>query len=185
MVRFLLTYLRMSTRSSSIAAAAFVVSVVLSTPVCAQQVLPGVQLGGAAGISIPTGHLNDFYSAGFNLSGLAQIHAPNEYVGARAEVLWERFDHKQSAPAAGNKNSVAFVLNAMYFVPEYALRPYFIGGMGLYSVSDQGNHPGFNLGLGMDIPLSGVSAHFEARLHRVLTDGAKYTTVPFSFGIRF
>jgi Outer membrane protein beta-barrel domain len=184
-VRYLLTILRMWTRSSSIAAAAFVVSAILSTPAHAQQVLPGLQLGGAAGISIPTGHLGQVYSAGFNVSGLAQLHKPTEYVGARAEVLWERFDHKQSVPTAGNKDAVAFVLNAMYFVPEYALRPYFIGGMGLYSVSDQGNHPGFNLGLGMDIPLSGLSAHFEARLHRVLTDGAKYTTVPFSFGVRF
>jgi len=176
----------MSIRSASIVAAcALVACMSLASPASAQRVLPAVQLGGAAGISIPTGHLGSVYSAGFNLSGLAQLHAPNEYVGARAEVMWERFDHKQSVPDAGNKDAVAFVLNAMYFVPEYALRPYFIGGMGLYSVSDQGNHPGFNFGLGMDIPLSGMSAHFEARLHRVLTDGAKYTTVPFSFGVRF
>jgi len=52
-------------------------------------------------------------------------------------------------------------------------------------VSDQGNHPGFNFGVGVDIPMTGLSAHFEARLHRVLTDGAHYTTVPFSFGVRF
>ena len=174
----------MSIRSGSIVLACAVIACAsVSSPTRAQ--LPTVQLGGAAGISIPTGHLGQVYSAGFNLSGLAQMHAPTEAVGARAEVLWERFGHKESAPTAGSKDALALVLNAMYFVPEYALRPYFIGGMGFYSVTDQGNHPGFNLGLGMDIPLSGMSAHFEARLHRVLTDGAKYTTVPFSFGVRF
>ena len=174
----------MSKRSASIVLG-LVACAMSPAPASAQQVVPGLQLGGAAGISIPTGRLGDVYSAGFNLSGLAQLHDPNEAVGARAEVLWERFEHKQSSPTAGSKDAVSLVLNAMYFVPEYALRPYFIGGMGFYSVSDQGNHPGFNLGLGMDIPLSGMSAHFEARLHRVLTDGAKYTTVPFSFGVRF
>ena len=151
----------------------------------AQQVIPGAQVGGAAGISIPTGHLGEVYSAGFNLSGLVQLRTPEEAVGVRAEALWEQFGHKDSAPNAGTKDAVAFALNAMYFVPGYAIRPYFIGGMGLYHVSGQGNHPGFNFGLGMDIPMTGLSAHFEARLHRVLTDGSRYMTVPFSFGVRF
>ena len=173
----------MSIRFASTVALCAFASLALSSPMRAQ--LQGLQLGGAAGVSIPTGHLGTDYSAGFNVSGLVQMHQPTEAVGARAEVIWEQFGHKDSAPVSGSKNSVAFVLNAMYFVPEYAMRPYFIGGMGIYGVSDQGTHPGFNFGLGMDIPLSGMSAHFEARLHRVLTDGAHYMTVPFSFGVRF
>lgn len=174
------TRIQFLTFSISLVACALVAS-----PARAQQVLPGVQVGGAAGVSIPTGRLGDAYDAGFNLSGLVQLRTPEEAVGVRGEVLWEQFSHKQSVPDAGTKDAVSLVLNAMYFVPGYALRPYFIGGMGFYHVSDQGNHPGFNFGVGIDIPMTGLAAHFEARLHRVLTDGAHYTTVPFSFGVRF
>ena len=148
-------------------------------------VLANGLVGGSAGISIPTGHLSDAYAAGFNLSGLVQFRAPSEAVGVRGEVLWEHLGHKETLVNADNKNSVAGILNAMYFVPGYAVRPYFIGGMGFYHVSDQGNRPGFNFGLGMDIPLSGLSAHLEARLHKVLVDNGSYMTVPMSFGVRF
>ena len=142
-------------------------------------------IGGSAGISIPTGHLGDVYAAGFNLSGLAQFRSPAEAVGIRGEVLWEHFGRKTGIVDVDNKNSVSGLVNAMYFVPGYTLRPYFIGGMGIYHVTDQGTRPGFNFGLGMDIPLSGLSAHLEARLHKVLVDNGSYVTVPMSFGVRF
>jgi hypothetical protein len=148
-------------------------------------VLANGLVGGAAGMSLPTGQLAKAYSAGFNLSGLVEMRAPQEAVGIRGELLWEHFEPKSGQSALENKNAVALVLNAMYFVPEYALRPYFIGGMGFYHVSDQGNRPGLNFGLGIDIPLSGLAAHFEARLHKVLTDGGSYASVPISFGVKF
>lgn len=148
-------------------------------------VIPSGLVGLGAGMSIPAGSLNDGYSAGFNLSGLVELRAPQEAVGVRAELLWERFEPKEDVTAIENKNAVAVVLNAMYFVPEYALRPYFIGGMGFYHVSDQGNRPGLNFGMGLDIPLSGMAAHLEVRLHKVLTDGNTYSTVPIAFGVKF
>ena len=149
------------------------------------QVLASGLVGGSAGISIPTGRLGDVYAPGFNLSGLAQFRSPNEAVGIRGEVLWEHFGRKTGVTGIDNKNSVSGIENAMYFGPGYAVRPYFIGGMGIYHVTDQGTRPGFNFGLGMDIPLSGLSAHLEARLHKVLVDQGSYVTVPLSFGVRF
>src|SRR4051794_39356987 len=99
--------------STSIQAAAIrmclVASVLFAPSARAQQVLPGVQLGGAAGVSIPTGQLANAYSAGFNLSGLAQLRTPEEAVGARGELLWEQFGHKSSVPDGGTKDAVSLV----------------------------------------------------------------------------
>lgn len=171
-------------RSSTLA----LLAILLPAVVAAQQpgaVIPAGQVGVAAGISLPTGQLADSYSAGFNLAGLVQLRLPTELVGLRAEVLWEHFERKEALVDVRNKNGVALTVNAMYFVPEYAIRPYFIGGMGFYRITDQGSRPGLNFGLGIDIPLGGMAAHAEARFHKVLTDNRSYATVPIAFGIRF
>lgn len=148
-------------------------------------VIPGGQVGLSAGISVPTGQLADSHSAGFNLSGLVQLRLPTELVGIRGELLWEHFERQEELADVRSKNGVALTINAMYFVPEYAIRPYFIGGMGFYRITDQGTRPGLNFGIGIDIPLAGLAAHAEARFHKVLTDNRSYATVPIAFGLRF
>ena len=46
-------------------------------------------------------------------------------------------------------------------IPGYAFRPYVIGGMGLYHISDDGNHPGINVGMGIGLlPVTGIPLPF-------------------------
>jgi hypothetical protein len=147
--------------------------------------IPVPYIGGSAGISIPLGALATAHSAGFNLAGVFQYRLPTEAVGIRGEVQYERFDRKMGVTSASNVNSLALLLDALYHVPGYSLRPYVIGGMGLYRVYDA-TRPGLNGGVGIDIPLTGMSAYFEARLNKTLTDGpTPYLTLPISFGLTF
>lgn len=144
------------------------------------------QFGAFAGISVPVGSLARTHVAGFNVGALAEYRAPGEAVGVRAEALYEDFAPKTSlTPGTPNKNNLALTMNVLYHVAGYDFRPYIIGGMGFYHISGQNNHPGLNLGLGMDIPLTGFTAHLEARVHRPLIDGPSFVTVPISFGVRF
>jgi hypothetical protein len=164
-------------------------ALVLATGVAAragaQAPLVAGHFGGAFGISIPTGGLSRTHAAGFNLAGIAEYQLPTEAVGIRGELLYQRFDARTGVSGVGSENTFGATVNALYNLQGSALRPYLIGGMGLYHLSDAGTRPGFNAGVGMRIPLTGMSAYFEARVHKVLTDGPSYVTVPFSFGLSF
>jgi opacity protein-like surface antigen len=74
------------------------------------------------------------------------------------------------------------------------ISPYFIAGYGMYHVSasengidsDAQNKMGWNAGVGVDLPLGPIGGRIEARYHSVSMDnGAKYTYMPITFGIRF
>jgi hypothetical protein len=60
-----------------------------------------------------------------------------------------------------------------------------VGGIGLYHISDNGNSAGFNGGMGLTIPLPGMGAYAEARVHFALNQGPSFVTIPVTFGITF
>jgi opacity protein-like surface antigen len=71
---------------------------------------------------------------------------------------------------------------------------YFIGGLGFYGVditgegidADGDTKLGFNLGAGLQLPLTGFSTFIEARYNRVnLDNDATVQYIPIVFGIRF
>jgi hypothetical protein len=141
-------------------------------------------MGVSFGMSLPTGALSSAYGAGFNLSGLVEYTAPPEPMGLRAEIFYQRFEANQGVTGGANQ-ALGVIANAVYHIPGRAYHPYLIGGMGAYRVTDETTRPGLNAGAGIDIPLTGMSAHFEARLHKVFTDHSSYVTMPISFGLSF
>jgi len=79
---------------------------------------------------------------------------------------------------------------------------YFIGGIGFYGVDlggedaeefeefigeeiDSETEFGFNLGAGINLPLTGFSTFIEARWHSINTEDENTTYIPIVFGIRF
>ena len=106
-------------------------------------------------------------------------------MGIRGEFFYERFGGKANVAGARSVQTTAGIIDAIYHVPGSALHAYFIGGMGIYNVTGDGTKPGFNGGLGIRIPLTGMTAYFEARLHKVLTDNSSYLTLPVTFGLSF
>ena len=155
-----------------------------AAPAAAQQRASLPQFGLTAGISIPVGSLAETHVAGFAAGALAQYRAAGEALAVRGELHYESFAPKQTLDIEP-KRAVIGTINVLYHVPGYDFRPYVIGGMGFYSLSGQRNYPGLNAGFGIDIPLTGLSAHLEARVHRALVDGPGYVTVPVTFGIKF
>ncbi len=156
-----------------------------ATPVLAQGGLSAGHLGAAVGISFPTGALARTHASGFNLGGIAEYEAPGQAMGIRGEVFYERFGGKATVSGARAVQTTAGIIDAIYHVPGSALNAYFIGGMGVYNVTGNGTNPGFNGGIGIRIPLTGMTAYFEARLHKVLTTNSSYLSLPVTFGLSF
>lgn len=147
--------------------------------------VPIIGLGG--GISIPAGGIAKDRQPGFNLDAMAEFRAPSEPLGLRGEVLYQYFGASNNATNASSANTIGFLLSVVYHTPSSQAHPYLIGGMGLYHISDNGssNSAGFNVGTGLTIPLPGMGAYAEARLHFALKQGASFVTVPVTFGVTF
>jgi len=92
------------------------------------------------------------------------------------------------------------VANAVYTFsagPTAVVRPYLIAGVGAYNGkltvddsdadedSETETNIGFNGGIGLEIPLSGITGFGEIRYTSVSTPGARTSWVPIRFGIRF
>ena len=149
------------------------------------QTMPLPVLGIGGGISIPAGGIAKNRQPGFNLDGMAEFRVPSEPLGLRGEVLYQYFGVDKNALNASSANTVAFLVDVVYHSPGSQAHPYLIGGMGLYHISDQGNSAGFNGGVGLTIPLQGVGAYAEARVHFALAQGPSFVTVPITFGVTF
>jgi len=161
------------------------ISSTLAAQASAVQTMPLPVLGIGGGISIPAGGIAKDRQPGFNLDGMAEFRVPSEPLGLRAEVLYQYFGTSKNALNASSANTVGFLLNVVYHSPGVLAHPYLIGGMGLYHISDQGNSAGFNVGTGVTIPLQGVGAYAEARLHFALAQGTSFVTIPITFGVTF
>ncbi|MDE3053249.1 MAG: outer membrane beta-barrel protein [Gemmatimonadota bacterium] len=166
-------------------AAALVLLAAAPVPALAQGGLSAGHLGAGFGVSFPTGSLSDRHSSGFNLTGTAEYQAPGQPMGVRGEIFYEHFSAKTGVAGARSAQTTAALVSAVYNVEGTSVHPYFIGGMGIYSVTGGGTHPGFSGGVGIRIPLTGMTAYFEARLHKVLTDGSSYLSLPVTFGLSF
>jgi hypothetical protein len=150
------------------------------------QTMPVPIIGIGGGISIPAGGIAKNRQPGFNLDAMAEFRAPSEALGLRGEVLYQYFGASKNTVGVTSANTVGFLLDVVYHAPQSAARPYVIGGIGLYHLPDNnGNAAGFNVGTGLTIPLPGMGAYAEARLHFALNQGPSFVTIPVTFGITF
>lgn len=145
--------------------------------------IPIIGIGG--GISIPLGGISKNRQPGFNLDAMAEFRAPSQPLGLRGEVLYQYFGASKNSVDVSDANTLGFLVDVVYHAPQSQVRPYMIGGMGLYHTSENGNSAGFNVGTGLTIPLTGMGAYAEARIHFALAQGPSFVTIPVTFGITF
>jgi hypothetical protein len=145
----------------------------------------------AAGASLPIDAPNT--EMGYNAIvgvGFKPPIAPN---GARVEGMFNSFEGKNNS---GNLRVLAAIANVtLSTVPAAgAAVPmlYGIGGLGLYNSRADLPAPfadvtqtdlGFNIGAGLNVPLTGFGTFIEARFHYVTDSKMKF--VPITVGIKF
>ena len=154
-------------------------------------VLKPVRLGVALGGSLPLGDFGDAVNTGYNATAIVALQPEGMPLGFRIEGGFNQFGFKAGG---GNANIFGVTGNALFNVAGGpALSPYIIGGAGYYHESVSGtlvkgaaeNHFGFNIGAGLNIPLTGFDTFVEARYHRISENGTSTSFVPVTVGILF
>jgi hypothetical protein len=180
---------------------------VFAAPVAAHAqvstILKPVRLGVALGGSFPLSDFGQVVNTGYNATALLALQPPGIPLGFRIEGAFNQFGFKNgttcpqltTCPANnGNANIFAVTGDALFNVmggPD--LSPYIIGGVGYYHESLSGtnlggnaeNHFGFNVGAGINIPLTGFATFIEARYNRVSENGTSTSFIPVTVGILF
>lgn len=158
-----------------------------------------VAIGIVAGGSVPLGDFGDNAKTGWHAGGLVEWNGPVFPLGIRGEVVYHRFESKQSNDA--KLNLLTALVNGVWVFPTTepaTVRPYIIGGGGLYREgcsdcggADSENKFGLNIGGGIQVPLSGFTSIIEARFHLIfdsddaVAGDSNTTFIPISVGLLF
>lgn len=198
-------------------------------PAAAQLPVNPFSFGLSGGLSVPVGDFSDVFGTGFNVDALVAVRVPTLPVSLRVEAGYQRFGLKGSVRdlfedfgelgGSGDIRTSIFsgTANLVYAfsVPASPVRPYLIGGAGVYNVRVRASgiladfadefggtneasttRLGLNGGIGLDVPVGGVTLFGEARVHTIFTPserdpetgerfGGRTTLVPLKVGIRF
>ncbi|MES2178842.1 MAG: hypothetical protein V4550_13355 [Gemmatimonadota bacterium] len=144
-----------------------------------------VPLFGVTGaISIPVGRLSDDHAAGYGAGGLVEYAVSGQPYSLRGEVTLQHFPLKSGRTGdASNLLSVGSTI--IYRLDQTTTQGFVSGGIAIYNATHEGTRPGFNLGGGVEIPLTGFSAIAEVRLHVMLADAKPIMAIPLTVGVRF
>jgi hypothetical protein len=137
-----------------------------------------------AGAAMPMSNAGEVWNAGIRVGAGLEFRAPLVPVGLRVDGAYDRLGLKLDG---GSKLSIlSGTANAVLTLPVMPI--YMVGGIGMYR-SDAGDGTttdlGFNVGMGLRLPLPMLSPFVEARLNQINGDGESFRYVPIVVGIRF
>jgi hypothetical protein len=139
--------------------------------------------GVTAGIAIPVGRLSDDHAAGYLVGGVVEYAVSGQPYSLRGEATYQRFSLKEGHD--GDDINMLSLGTTIVYRLQREPTPFVSAGIAIYNATREGTRPGFNVGTGVEIPLTGFSAVAEARLHVMLADGRPIMTLPLSVGVRF
>lgn len=188
--------------------AAVALGVAATAPVAGAQdlgVTRAFRIGVQGGVSMPLGDFADESmggaETGFNVAGTLGIKPAVLPVGLQFDVAYNRFGvadayfEGEAEGVSANWNILSGTVNAVMDLPGAVVRPYLIGGVGMYkyeikatsdgaSVSFDDTDFGFNVGAGLRFPLGTMRAKIETRYNSILAE-EHLNFMPISFGIEF
>lgn len=152
-----------------------------------------VQFGLGGGASIPSGSTSNGLKTGWHGLALVQFMPASSPVGFRIDGAYNqlKFD------GGGGKDQIidgtANVVYEFKVSPETKIRPYLIGGGGVYNVkakpdgfpSASVTKFGINGGAGFNFGSSATSFFVEGRFHNVFVTGSDFHFIPITAGVRF
>lgn len=161
---------------------------VFSATASAQSTRP-LSLGISLGASIPSGDFADIYQTGYNGTVSLGFHSVGTPLGIRIDGMYNSFpDRSDLVVPRPDYRIIGGNANLVYALPGVGIRPYLIGGAGIYgqkpdiSGVETTTDFGLNGGLGASFQLSGFRTFVEARYHHIFSD-ATTQFIPVTFGI--
>ena len=157
----------------------------------AAQARPQLAVGG--GVTLPTGDLADGVDAGWHGQVSLGYRPPLYPIGFRIDGAYNDFGAKGGSTV--DFRAISVTGNVVLEAPGLVVRPYLIGGVGLYNTkvsgTDSRNNFGVNGGAGLRFRLAEVDAFVESRYHAALgaigsgDDERAAQYIPITFGIAF
>jgi hypothetical protein len=172
-------------------------------------------LGLSIGANVPTGEYSDAAKTGVVANAFLELPVPGP-LGVRGALFWSRSDidnpvirstggvtlpQGQSGNVTGNVNLLGASADATFSLGAGPLRPYLIGGVGVYrrrvaqdasgtveefrSLRKSDTDAGFNGGVGLRLSVLPVRAFAEVRVYRVSSSPESTTFVPVTIGLIF
>lgn len=174
----------------SIATLAVLAALAAASSTSSAQSAKPVSLGISAGASIPISDIGNDYKTGWNGTVSLGLNSVGTPLGIRFDGMYNSFSAQDGVNLRDYKIAGANA-NIVYALPGTGIRPYLIGGGGIYGLKyddptrDWTTKFGVNGGIGASFPLSGFNTFVEARLHHVFTDTGTIQFIPVTFGISF
>ena len=182
-------------RSFSKGVTALALATLLAAPALRAQ---GAEFALGGGVGIPLGTFDDAVKIGWH--GLAAVSfVPNGWpVGIQIDGQYQQYKFDGSTSLKDR-----FIMGTANIVfkfkssEESRVRPYLIGGGGVYNVKATGTNDlgtiveggvtkfGLNAGAGFDFKAGGAGLFVESRFHDVFTSGENVKFLPITVGIRF
>ncbi|HEX5385932.1 MAG TPA: porin family protein [Gemmatimonadales bacterium] len=155
-----------------------------------------VQFGVGGGVSIPTGSTSDGLKLGFNGQALVRFTPPASPVGFQIDGMYQQFKAKTNTFGLDKDQIISGTADVVYDFPvseETRIRPYLIGGGGVYNLkskftdgsSGSDTKFGLNAGAGFDFGVSGATIYAEGRFHNVFVTGSDVKFIPITVGVKF
>lgn len=186
--------------------------VTLSSSASAQKA--GLGFGGSIGANVPNGDFGDGAKTGLVANGFVGLGTGR--FGLRGELFWSRSDLDNAVirrvgdvvlpsngigNVTGNVDLIGATANLVLPLTQSAVRPYLIGGVGVYNrrvsqdiggtfeefrnLKDEQTDVGYNGGVGIAFGGLGPSFFIEARYHSVATTPERTKFVPVVVGFSF
>jgi hypothetical protein len=147
-----------------------------------------IGVGVAGGVSVPVSALRESHKTGYNAEAHVGVDIPLLPVAFRLEGFYNRLEPTAiGIIGGGDIRIVGGSANLLYCFTFMGIRPYAIGGVGIYQVKYVAGSPvdiGYNGGLGAEFQFSGLRPFIEARLHTI-SDERRFRFVPVTLGLDF
>ena len=160
----------------------------LAAPALPGQAQPteGIRYGFGGGLILPMGDYGDVAKTGWHLMGLIQIPISQSPIHLRFDGM---YGSNSSKSGSGSIKLAGGTADLLYHLGNRAssVRPYVLGGLGFYNVSNGSSESDFAFGFGGGI-LFGVGnmhAFLETRYMSIQTSGNSLTFLPVTFGLMF
>lgn len=157
----------------------------------AQTTTSSARFGGRVGVSAPIGDLGDIADLGIHGGVHLDVPFPSSSAGLRLEGDFGRYSGKG---LVDNVTLGGFLASARFQLQDRsALRPYLLGGIGMYRVktnlvtggSGSASDIAFAVGGGYDFRAGNLDMFTEARYVTIRGDNTSTDFIPIALGIRF
>jgi opacity protein-like surface antigen len=154
----------------------------------------GAEFSLGGGLGVPLGTFDDLVKIGWHGTAGVSFVPRNAPIGIQVDGNFSQFSDE--TPFDIKSQLIYGTANAVYKFEsseDTRLRPYLIGGVGVYNSKATGSDAlegsttklGINAGAGFDFKAGEAGLFVEGRFHNVFTDGDNVTFIPITIGVRF